>query len=133
MGCCFTKNQEQLLLNKKVLDNKDAALNASNKIDNRNLYSSSANEVEENQFLPQKYLYNLPKSIPTEKLEYIIRQAKRCLCKINLNKGEKVGHSTGFFCAFPFPDNVSRLPVLITNNHVLDENDISIKKKYLFL
>jgi len=131
MGCCFKKKPEQLL-NKEVPNNKEESSNVSDKLDNSNLNSSSASEVEATHFLPQKYLYNLPKSIPIEKLEYIINQTKRCLCKIILYKGGQSGHSTGFFCAFPFPDNVNRLPVLITNNHVLDQNDISINKKISF-
>ena len=131
MGSCFKKKPRQLL-NIEVSNNKEESSNVSDKLDNSNLNSSSASEVESTQFLPQKYLYNLPKSIPIEKLEYIINQTKRCICKIILNNGGKSGHSTGFFCAFPFPDNVNRLPVLITNNHVLDQNDISINKKISF-
>ena len=45
------------------------------------------------------------------------------VCKI---KSEKKG--TGFFCKIPFPDQFKLLPVFITNNHVLNEEDISTNK-----
>ena len=48
---------------------------------------------------------------------------KNCICKIYNNNGSK---GTGFFCKIPFPDQNNLLPVLITNNHVLTQNDIAI-------
>lgn len=42
------------------------------------------------------------------------------ICKINCNDG---GHGTGFFCNIPIGWN-NYLRVLITNNHVLNKNDI---------
>ena len=44
---------------------------------------------------------------------------KNCICKIYLKNGE---NGTGFFCKIPFNNII--LPVLITNNHVLNKNDI---------
>ena len=49
---------------------------------------------------------------------------QNCICKIYL-KNDGIG--TGFFCKIPFNNNL--LPVLITNNHVLNENDIDNNKK----
>ena len=43
---------------------------------------------------------------------------QKSFCKI-----KNIG--TGFFCNIPFPDNSNSLPVFITNNHVLGENDIA--------
>jgi len=60
-------------------------------------------------------------SIPTSALKIISDLSNRCICKIRLN--EK-GTGTGCFCAIPFPDKYNRLPVLITNNHVLESEDI---------
>ena len=37
---------------------------------------------------------------------------------------EKIGAGTGFFCKIPFPNFYNLLPVLITNNHILNEKDI---------
>ena len=45
------------------------------------------------------------------------------ICKIILEDGEK---GNGFFCKIPFNSNL--LPVLITNNHVLNENYIENDK-----
>jgi len=56
----------------------------------------------------------------TKQLGEIIFQMENCVCKI---KNKKIG--TGFFCKIPFPDNFKFLPVLITCNHVLDENSIA--------
>lgn len=67
---------------------------------------------------------------PREKLNIINNQIERSLCKIIKNKGEKKEREsgTGFFCKIPFPDSFHLLAVLITNNHVLDENDIKPNK-----
>ena len=48
----------------------------------------------------------------------IMEQMEKCICKIKI--GEKQG--TGFFCKIPFPDKNNILRVLITNNHVLNED-----------
>ena len=37
-----------------------------------------------------------------------------------------------FFCKIPFPDNLNLLPILFTNNDVLNENDIKIGKTIKF-
>ena len=47
---------------------------------------------------------------------------KSCICKIYKNNIT----GTGFFCKIPFQNQL--LPVLITNNHVLKEEDIKIGK-----
>ena len=56
---------------------------------------------------------------------------KISICKIKKEK-EKDIFGTGFFCKIPFPDQFTLLPVLITCNHVLDINDISIGNKINF-
>ena len=53
----------------------------------------------------------------------IVFQMENCMCKIYLNNS---GIGTGFFCKIPFYNDL--LPVLITNNHVLNENDIDNNK-----
>ena len=54
-------------------------------------------------------------------MEKIIEQMKKTVCKIVKKNGEK---GTGFFCRIPFPYKDYIIPALITNNHVLNENDI---------
>ena len=62
-------------------------------------------------------------SVPLSKEQnkIIIEQMEKKLCKIYMANGE---FGSGFFCLIPFPDKINRLPVLFTNNHVLDENAI---------
>ena len=59
-------------------------------------------------------------SIQGETLEKINEQMKKSSCKIENEKG----NGSGFFCLIPFPDKANRLPVLMTNNHVLPKEDI---------
>ena len=49
---------------------------------------------------------------------------KYCICKIYKDpiKG------SGFFCKIPIKNKTSFLPVLITNNHVLNLDDINVGK-----
>ena len=58
-----------------------------------------------------------PTVIPFDCSEEIINQMKKNICKI---KAEEQG--TGFFCKVPFPDKDLMLKVLITNNHVINED-----------
>ena len=60
-----------------------------------------------------------PLPVSLEGTKKIIEQMENCICKIYPNKG---GTGTGFFCKIPFNNNL--LPVLITNNHILNEKDI---------
>ena len=50
------------------------------------------------------------------------------ICKIDCSDG---GHGTGFFCNIPYKWNTN-LKMLITNNHVLNNKDISIGQKVRF-
>ena len=58
-------------------------------------------------------------SVSIEKTKTILYQMENCICKIYKNN-EVIG--TGFLCKIPF--NNYLLKVLITNNHILNENDI---------
>jgi len=53
----------------------------------------------------------------------IINQMEKNICKIKI--GAEQG--TGFFCQIPFPDKNNMMKVLITNNHLINE-DILYKK-----
>ena len=68
-------------------------------------------------------LTGYPNLISFDCTNEILNQMKNNICKIKL--GEEQG--TGFFCKIPFPDKEKELKVLITNNHVINE-DILYKK-----
>jgi len=61
--------------------------------------------------------------VSIEGTKKILFQMENCICKIYLEDGKK---GTGFFCKIPFLNNL--LPVLITNNHVLNEKEIENNK-----
>ena len=54
-------------------------------------------------------------SLSLESKKKILFQMENCICKIFLKKDE-IG--IGFLCKFPFNNN--DLPVLITNNHIIN-------------
>ena len=61
------------------------------------------------------------KSLNKSQMKKATFQMENCVCKIELDNG-KIG--TGFFCLIPFPNKSNPLTVLITCNHVLDEQNI---------
>ena len=77
-----------------------------------------------NLYIKEKLIPGSPPSIPINKLNLISEQSKNCIFKIVTENA--IG--TGFLCLIPFPDKLHPLPTLITNNHVLTENDIEIGK-----
>jgi len=79
-------------------------------------------------YIPQKKLKDHTNPILYQSMKYIIKQMETCICKIITN--DKYG--TGFFCLLPFPDMNNRLPVLVTNNHVLDSEALEIGKEIEF-
>ena len=70
---------------------------------------------------PEIYFEKSPKPVSFENTEKILFQMKNCICKIYKDKGET---GTGFFCKIPYPNQSKLLKVLITNNHVLNEDDL---------
>ena len=83
--------------------------------------------MEEENYIKEKVLSNSTRSVPLEALEILIPKTKISICKVNCNEG---GNGTGFFCNIP--DSWNTLKVLMTNNHVLNKDDISIGKKIKF-
>ena len=59
-----------------------------------------------------------PKEVTYEGIEMILQQMRNAICKIRISERQE----TGFFCKIPFPDLNNMLRVLITNNHVINEN-----------
>ena len=69
----------------------------------------------------EKYIRTSAEPVSLKGTENIIYQMNNCVCRI-YNKGE----GTGFFTKIPFKSKL--LPVLITNNHVIDIDDIKNNK-----
>ena len=86
-------------------------------------------EEENNNYNKQKQVNPHSKDISTEGMKLVSNQMEKSICKIKCNDGS---HGTGFFCKIPFKSNLNLLPVLITNNHVLKEEDIKINNKIQF-
>lgn len=62
-----------------------------------------------------------------KKMQNILFQMNKCVCKINI---EPVS-CTGFFCKIPFYKKM--ITVLLTNEHVLNANDVSVGNKIIFI
>ena len=62
------------------------------------------------------FLQGCPKMVSYESTQKIVQQMGKSICRIRLENGQ----GTGFFCKIPFPDSSSLLPVLITNNHIIN-------------
>ena len=60
-----------------------------------------------------------PRPISIKGTKEIINQMENCICKIYKNGG---GKGTGFFCKIKY--NNYNIPVMMTNNHVIDEKYI---------
>ena len=71
----------------------------------------------------EKYVNSSPEPISIEKTKKILEQMDKCVCRIYNNNCE----GTGFFTKIPYKSGF--LPVLITNNHILDKNDIKNNDK----
>ena len=85
----------------------------------RNIFKQE--EIEN--IINQGYMHNIPPTT-SDQTKIILLQLENNICKILIKNG--VG--TGFFCKIPHPDEFKLLPVLITNNHILNEEDLEINK-----
>lgn len=66
--------------------------------------------------IKEKKIESYPEPVYSDLMEKILDQMRKCVCKVCIDNVEK---GTGFFCKIPDKDKV--LPVLITNNHVINE------------
>ena len=66
-----------------------------------------------------------PESLSKYTTKKIFEQMDKSVCKIITSKST----GTGFFCIIPFPDKLNPLPVLITCNHVLGEENLNPGKE----
>ena len=85
--------------------------------------------MDNKNYIPEKDLANVPDDVPINIFKIIIEQIEKSICKIKCNDG---GNGTGFFCIIPFPDKFHPLPALMTNNHVITEENIMKDKKIKF-
>ncbi len=65
----------------------------------------------------EKFITASPEPVSFEGIKKILYQMNNCVCRIYNN-----GEGTGFFTKIPYKNKL--LSVLITNNHVIDKNDI---------
>ena len=86
------------------------------------------NETENEENKDEKYIKDSTKIISYACIKTLIEQMEKCICKIKV--GENI-YGTAFFCEIPFPDKKKMLPVLITNNHIINKfnANISLLKK----
>ena len=71
--------------------------------------------------IKEKYISTSPEPVSLKGTENILDQMNNFVCRIFNN-----GKGTGFFTKIPFKSKL--LPVLITNNHIINENDIKNNK-----
>ena len=71
----------------------------------------------------ETFLKDSIKPVSIKETQIILEQMKTCVCRIHL--GSKKG--TGFFIKVPFQNQL--LNVLMTNNHVIGEEELSDGKK----
>ena len=81
--------------------------------------------MENENYIPEKQLYNHPTSLSKDQNSIIMKYMEKCVCKIILENGDK---GTGTLCKITIPNKEDSLPVLITNNHVLNDRDIDFNK-----
>ena len=68
------------------------------------------------------YIDKSPIPVSIKGTEIILEQMKKCVCKIIKDNIK----GTGFFVKIPYKDKLKK--VLITNNHILNKNDIQNNK-----
>ena len=81
-------------------------------------------ESNKSEIIEEKSINNALNSVSIEGMEKIINQMKNSICKIYLNDGNT---GTGFFCLIPYIIKSKNIPFLITNEHVLNKNNINNK------
>lgn len=80
-------------------------------------------------FIRENILRNCPIPLSIEQNELIVKQMKNSVCKIEIDP-QIIG--TGFLCHIPFPDKGNLLPVLFSNNHVIDYSQL-ISGKFIII
>jgi len=77
---------------------------------------------EENNYVKEMNIKGQPKPLSIRELDIIKKQMENVfVIKFIDEKGYETGTGTGFFCKIPLPDEYHLLPVLITNNHIIND------------
>ena len=65
----------------------------------------------------ESILTGYPSIVSYECTKKIINQLEKTICRLKIENEQ----GTGFFCKIPFPNKKNMLPVLITNNHIIND------------
>ena len=137
-------NKENSIINNQNLNNiENINNNEDNKNENKNNIIENTNNAQkiknnengknneiikdDNDFIKQKEENPYIREISIDQMQIIKNQMEKSVCKIKCNEG----FGTGFFCKIPFPNFYNLLPVLITNNHILNEEDLKINNQII--
>ena len=82
--------------------------------------SDSYSLLEKEDIIKQEHIIGRPRSLSRKELIKIFEQMEYSVYKIIKEKST----GTGFMCGIPYPNELHKLPVLITCNHILNEEDI---------
>ena len=104
--------------NAKIINIKNNLLDNPNG-KNCNQTNDISNKIR---YINEVFLFN-SQILTTEETYKILNQINTCVCKIYKSNDDC---ATGFFCEIPFVN--SKLKVLITNNHVLNKDDIKLNR-----
>ena len=81
--------------------------------------------MEEEEIEQEMYIEKYPKPISIEDMKIILNQMENNVCKIY--RDDEIGEKgTGFFCIIKY--NKIKIPVMMTNNHIIDEKYLKEKK-----
>ena len=80
--------------------------------------------------IKEKTLIRFCDPISFDSTEKILLQMKMSICKIKSDKGIK---GTGFFCKIPFPNSNNLLPALITNNYIINKEELDKKNSSILI
>ena len=74
------------------------------------------------EYIPEKILKDHQKFLSIEIMKIVFNYAENKICKIFCNDGRI---ETGFFCIIPLDNLNNNLRVLMTNNHIIGENELN--------
>ena len=126
----MANNINRMNYNVNTFNNNNMMNNINRPIYNTQLYNhpNSTNSNQENDLINRIKYFNedhvaSSPILSNEQTKKIMNQLNDSVCKINKLYKE---NATGFFCKIPF--SYTLLPALITNNHVLNEEDIRVNR-----
>ena len=105
-------------MNENITKNNNGLINSNNKNSNQQIYiDNGCIYIDE--------IFNINSSIISkEQTIKILDQLNKNVCKICKSNNKQ--NATGFFCKLPVFNSI--LPVLITNSHILNKDDIKVNR-----